>query len=769
MLPVTQIHTFYNGLTLRHLNTINAAAGDTFMKRRLEECYDLYKNMAAHHNDWDTSAQRGESSRSITSSSPEITTLTQQITEMNKNFLRMSQSNQQVNVVNPSCETCGGPHHYSECQTAGGFTQGDVYTATGNDNVGEKDFNERPQGALPSNNIPNPREDIKVITTRSGITLAGLSILSPNSSSSSKEVERNPETTMDQMFKKLHFNISFAEALAERLKYAKMFELEECLALADLGASINLMPLSVWKKLMLPKLTPTRMTLELANRSIAYPVGIAEDVFVQVGKFMFLVDFVVVNYDVDPLVPLRLGRPFLRMARALVDHGDESINQIDIIDTTCEEHFHEVLNVHKTIHPLSGSLTLSSDPIVASLSPSLTPFGDSDFYLEETDDFLALNDSIPPEIDNGIYDSEGDILFLEKLLNDDPTKDLPLKELKNDETKTTKSLIKEPPELELKDLLPPRRRVNPKIHEVIKAEVIKLTGLIYPISDSPWVSPVHVVPKKGGMKEVTNDNNELILTRLVMGWRVCIDYRKLNDATRKDHFPLPFMDQILERLAGNEFYCFLDGFYGMPFGLCNASGTFQDMMLKMYEDTNLVLNWEMCHFMVKEGIVLGHKIYKSGIEVDKAKVDVIAKLPPPMTVKGIRSFLGAENLAADHLSRLENPYKEDLVEMEMNDNFPHESLNMISLNNDNEPPWRCVDGKEAMDILEACHHGPTGGHHGPNYTAKKVFDSGFFWPTIYRDAHDMEELIRASRLKKVMGDKGKKSSMETFVPLDKAD
>ncbi|GJV11680.1 reverse transcriptase domain-containing protein [Tanacetum coccineum] len=332
-----------------------------------------------------------------------------------------------------------------------------------------------------------------------------------------------------QMFKKLHFNISFAEVLAQMPKYAKMLkdllynkekllelantplnencsavllkklpeklgdhrkflipcdfsELEECLALADLGASINLMSLFVWKKLMLPKLKPTRMTLELANRSVAYPTDIVEDVFVQVGKFTFLADFDVVDYDVDPRVLLILGRPFLRMAHALVDvyeeeltfrvgdeklvfnvestlkyphkHGDESINQIDIIDTTCEDNFHEVLNVEKLIHPLSGSPTPSSDLVVASLSPSLTPFEDSDFLLEETDDFLSLDDSIPPEIDNGIYDSEGDILFLEKLLNDDPTKDLPPKELKNDETKMTKSSIEEPPELELKDLPP---------------------------------------------------------------------------------------------------------------------------------------------------------------------------------------------------------------------------------------------------------------------------------------------------------------------------
>nr|GFB38373.1 reverse transcriptase domain-containing protein [Tanacetum cinerariifolium] len=208
-------------------------------------------------------------------------------------------------------------------------------------------------------------------------------------------------------------------------------------------------------------------------------------------------------------------------------------------------------------------------------------------------------------------------------------------------------------------------RVNPKIHDVVKKEVEKLldAGLIYPISDSPWVSPIHCVPKKGGMTVMKNDENELVPTRLVTGWRVCIDYRKLNEATRKDHFPLLFMDQMLERLAGNEYYCFLDGFSGyfqimidpkdqekttftcpygtfsykrMPFGLCNAPGTFQ----RWCEDTKLALNWEKSHFMVKEGIVLGHKISKKGIEVDKEKIEVISKLPHPTIVKGIRSFLG---------------------------------------------------------------------------------------------------------------------------------
>ncbi|GKE69299.1 reverse transcriptase domain-containing protein [Tanacetum coccineum] len=158
-----------------------------------------------------------------------------------------------------------------------------------------------------------------------------------------------------------------------------------------------------------------------------------------------------------------------------------------------------------------------------------------------------------------------------------------------------------------------QRRVNPKIHDVIKKEVEKLldAGLIKQISDSPWVSPVHCIPNKGGMTIVTNDENELVPTRLVMGRRVCIDYYKLNEATRKDHFPLPFMDQMLERLAGNEYYYFLDGFSGyfqipidrndqekttftcpygmfayhrMPFGLCNAPGTFQRCMMAIFHD-----------------------------------------------------------------------------------------------------------------------------------------------------------------------------------------
>nr|GFA58229.1 transposon Ty3-I Gag-Pol polyprotein [Tanacetum cinerariifolium] len=176
------------------------------------------------------------------------------------------------------------------------------------------------------------------------------------------------------------------------------------------------------------------------------------------------------------------------------------------------------------------------------------------------------------------------------------------------------------------------------------------------------------------------------------------------------------------------------------------------------EDTNLSLNWEKSNFMVKEGIVLGHKISENGIEVDRAKVDVIAKFPHPKTVKEfdfkVLDTKGTKNLAADHLSRLENPYENVLDPKEINENFPLETLSMVTFCGDSSAPWfahfakyhvgnfivkvirRCVHGKEALDILKACHNGPTRGHHGENLTAKKIFDAGFFWPSIYKDAHE---------------------------------
>nr|GEZ56731.1 reverse transcriptase domain-containing protein [Tanacetum cinerariifolium] len=340
-----------------------------------------------------------------------------------------------------------------------------------------------------------------------------------------------------------------------------------------------------------------------------------------------------------------------------------------------------------------------------------------------------------------------------------------------------------------------QQRFNPKIHNVIKQEVLKLldAGLIYPISDSSWVSPVHCVPKKGGFIVVENKENKLILTHLVTGWRVYIDYRKLNEATRKEHFPLPFTDQMLEKLAGNQYYCFLDGFSGyfkipidlkdqdktkftcpygtfayhrMPFGLCNAPGMFQSFQ-EFFSSLSLP--------------------FRKDAEKKDSKVRLLrwVLLLQEFTFKVIDTG-GAENLAADHLYRLENPHQNVLDPKEISESFPLETLNLVSTRGNSSTPWfadfanyhvgnfivkgmssqqenkfskdvkhyfwddpflfkicvdhiirRCIHGQEAIDILKACHYGPTEGHHGPNYTAKKVFESGFYWLTIYHDAQDL--------------------------------
>ena len=248
-------------------------------------------------------------------------------------------------------------------------------------------------------------------------------------------------------------------------------------------------------------------------------------------------------------------------------------------------------------------------------------------------------------------------------------------------------------EEESKAVRQPQRRLNSHLQEVVRIEVLKLlqAGIIYPISDSTWVSPTQVVPKKSGVTTVKNEKGEELSTRLTTGWRVCIDYRRLNEVTRKYHFPLSFIDQLLERVSGHPFYFFLDGYSGyfqieiapedqekttftcpfgtyayrrMPFGLCNALATFQRCMLSMFSDMverimevymdditvyggdfeecltnleailqrciekNLVLNWEKCHFMVNQGIVLGHIISSRGIEVDKQRLNLFPNCRP---------------------------------------------------------------------------------------------------------------------------------------------
>nr|GEU45193.1 reverse transcriptase domain-containing protein [Tanacetum cinerariifolium] len=808
-------------------------------------CLYLFPHSLTHHATACFDHQWSESSSSITSFfDTEITGLKAEMAKINKNLTRVLQVNQQVKAVTPNCETCGGPHSFSDCPATIGNTQ-NVYAAGAYQAYQEPAYQAPVYQALVHQPlIPQPQ----VVTTNEFT----------NFIKTNDVILKNMQTNMTSL---TNSNLELKNIFGQLMK----MNTASSLGLGTLPGNTITNPKEDLKGIK------TRSGTTYLGPTI--PTTSSPPV--------------IEYFDADPQVPLILERSFLKTGRALIDvfegeitlrvgkeaitfnldqtsrysanYNDMTANRIDVIDMACEEYSQEVL----------GFLI--------------------DFLLEEVDAFLALEDDHTSlVVDQSYVDTEGDIQLLEAFLDDEPSLPPPnqgnylpevRKELKICEAKFDKSSIVEPPEVELKDLPPHleyaflegddklpviiakdliveekialitvlkshkraiawklsdikgidpefythkilmkedfkpavqyQSRVNPKIHDVIKQEVLKLLDarLIYPISDSPWVSQ------------------------------------------EKTTFTCPY---------GTFAY------RGMPFELCNAPGMFQrcmmaifhDMiektmevfmddflvfrnffqtclshlrkMLKRCEDTNLCLNWEKSHFMVKEGIVLGHKISKEGIEVDKAKVDVIAKLPYPTTVKGIRSFLGhagfyrrfiqdfskiarpmtrllekdtpflfskecievfqtlkrklteapiliapdwdmpfelmcdtsdfaigavmgqrqekyfrpihyamidtkgAENLATDHLSRLENPHQNVLDPKEINESFPLETLNLVSTRDNSS-----TSCQEAIDILKACLYGPTGGHHGPNYTAKKVFDSGFYWPTIYRDGQDL--------------------------------
>nr|GEX27228.1 reverse transcriptase domain-containing protein [Tanacetum cinerariifolium] len=612
---------------------------------------------------------------------------------------------------------------------------------------------------LPSNTVANPKGDLKAITTRSGVSYDGPSIPPP-------VVENKPEATKNTVNPT---NNGTTEDVQPQVVQSKPVTSEPS---NTLFASTLKALIKNKEKLSEMARTPLNehcfvVLLKKLPEKLGGP-----------GKFLIpcdFPDFVVVDLDADPRVPLILERSFLKTRRALIDvfkgeltlrvskeaitfnldqtsrysanYNDMTAKCIDVIDMACEEYSQEVLGFSDTIS--SGNPTPCYDPIISATSSTLTPFRNNDFLLEEVDAFLAIEDEpTSSQFPQSYLDPEGDILLLEAFLNDDPSSP-PLnqrnylpevsKELKICEAKTDKSLVDEPLVVELKIL------------------------------------PLHLE------------------------------------------------------------YAFLEGDDKLPIIIAKD--------LSVEEKTALIT--EKSHFMVKEGIVLGHKISEKGIEVDKAKVDVISKLTSPYYCQGpmarllekdtpfifsqecvdafqtlkrmltetliliasdwdmpfelmcdasdfaIGAVLGqldtkeAENLAADHLSRLENPHQNVLDPKEINESFPLETLNLVSSRGNQSTIWfadfanyhednfivkgmtsqhknkifkdvkhyfwddpylfkicadqiirRCVAGQEAIDILKACHSGPTGGHHGPNYTARKVFDSGFCWPTIYCDAQN---------------------------------
>nr|GEV22264.1 reverse transcriptase domain-containing protein [Tanacetum cinerariifolium] len=606
-------------------------------------------------------------------------------------------------AIEKTCVTCGGAHAYYEC-IATDSNPSSVCAATGS--YSQVSSQNRASHQIPPPGFAsvqnNPNRFNQEHSNSSGSTsqvqplVVPISISEPNvprtqtkpsipypsrlNDQKLREKATNQMEKFFQIFHDLHFDIGFAYALILMQKFVstimsllankvKLFELTK----VPLNENCSAMLLKKHpENLGDPELTPTRMTLELADRSITRLKGVAEDIFIKVGKFHFLTDFVVVDFEADPRVPLILGRSFLRIGRALIDvygeeitlrvndesitfnlnqtmsysltYDDTLVNRVDVIDIACEDFVQDVLDFQ--YNPKSSSPTLDSDdliyesnackvPIVKSSSPTLTPFRESDFFLEEIEDFLN-DDSIPTGIENSIYDPEG-----------------------------------EPHELELKEL--PSHLEYAFLEDSNKLPVIIAKNLI--------------VDKREALINVLKSHKRAI------AW-------KISDIK------------------------------GIDLRFCTHKILMEDDYKPAMQSQRRV-NPNIHDVIKKEVIKLldaGHKISKSGIEVDRAKVDVIAKLPHPTTVKGVRSFIGHaalkyllnkqdakprllrwvlllqefditildkkgyENLAADHLSRFENPHQDVLEDKDINENFTLETLGSLTSHN---TPWQ-----EAFEILK---------------------------------------------------------------------
>ncbi|CAN6721030.1 unnamed protein product [Malus baccata var. baccata] len=385
-------------------------------------------------------------------------------------------------------------------------------------------------------------------------------------------------------------------------------------AMLDLGASINVMPYSIYASMNLGELKNDGVIIQLADRSNAYPKGVLEDVLVQVNHLIFPADFYVLEMDESdhaPSLPILLGRPFMKTARTKIDvfngtltmefdgevinfnlsdsmkfpNENHSCFAIDVIDSLAQDHFdnlkddalelviaqgmdmknietatkephgkneesiavppsEEVIEMVAALESLPSQSVSTNKLLPSVVQPPTLELKPLPSHLKYV--FLGEDETLPVIISSSLTALEESKLV--RVLKEYKTAiGWTLADIKGISPTTCmhRILLEEGS----KTSREAQRRLNPPMMEVVKKEIIKLLdcGVIYPISDSRWVSPVQCVPKKSGVTVVTNAENELVPQRIQTGWRVCIDYRKLNTTTRKDHFPLPFIDQMLER------------------------------------------------------------------------------------------------------------------------------------------------------------------------------------------------------------------------------
>nr|GEV27773.1 reverse transcriptase domain-containing protein [Tanacetum cinerariifolium] len=667
-----QLDTFYNALNIYNQDSLNSAAGGNFLDKMPRECLKIIESKSKVRQ------SRAKAVISKKNQSPAPTP---------------SATPAPVKAVEPNCVTCGGAHVYQNCPA----THENVYR----DNIQEvsqTDFenyvkandvilrNMKSQGAntasssgsgtLPGNTITNPKEELKGITTQSGVAYQGPKTPSP--------YKQGAKVTKDQVQSpSLQNTAPIQPSVIQSESQAPISEP----VVAPVSAPMpNLKPSIPYlqgvtmknaygKGFYSQNLLQQCVTLKLADRSVSKPIGIAKDVSFKVGVFHFPADFVVVDFKPDPRVPLILRRCFLKTSRDLIDvHKGE-------LTLPCDEYSQEVLGFSNVT--TSGTPTPQNDPIVSATSPTLTPFGDSDFLLfEEADAFLSLEDDPDsPKINPFYYDPKGDILLLEAITSPSPSR--------------TKYAFNTPFVFS-KDCI--------QAFQTLKKKLTEAPILIAPNWDLPF--------------ELMCDASDFAIGA-VLGQR------------HEKHFkPIHYASKTMN----------------------DAETNYTTTEKEMLDAKARFLRWVL---LLQE--------------FDFQVLDI----------------KGAENLAADHLSRLENPYENMLDPKEINETFPLETLSMVTVRSNSSAPWfvdfanynagnfivkemtsqqktkffkdvkhyfwddpylfkiyadqvirRCVHKKEALDILVACHNRPTGGHHGANVTAKKIFDVGFFWPTIYKDAYE---------------------------------